>query len=163
MLRDKILKEFDRIEAYAQDNQVCKRKAVGCSAGLIVKATTVRRPFYILEFQSLVTVHNGPTGKHECTNEVGNCGCGHSEPRAIISMLRRGFNSHVIMVCTYSPCTNCANIILDSGIVQALFYDILTQHDKRGDEFLRKNITVYSREELENLTDDQARQWTYNS
>ena len=52
------------------------------------------------------------------------------------------------MLCTYSPCTNCANIILQSGIIEGVVYKILTEHDKRGDEFLRKSIDVLTTKEL---------------
>ncbi len=54
----------------------------------------------------------------------------------------------LIMVCTYSPCTNCANIIIDSGIVKGIVWDILTEHDKRGAEFLRSAMDVITKAEL---------------
>jgi len=53
-----------------------------------------------------------------------------------------------IMFCTYSPCTNCANIILDSGVINGVIYDILTEHDTRGLAFLQSQIPCVTREEL---------------
>ena len=56
-----------------------------------------------------------------------------------------------LVFCTYSPCTNCANIILDAGIVQAVFYDTLTKHDQRGVEFLEAAMPVFTREDVVRL------------
>lgn len=111
------------VEEEAKKNTTCLRKAVGC--GLVHWSGTV------------VFANNGPSVKNAvCSNVVGNCGCSHAEPRAIIRALKSGLTKGFILVCTYSPCTNCANIIIDSGIVELVVYKILTEHDVRGSELL---------------------------
>ncbi len=139
-----ILVEFTRIQKYAEENQVCLRKAVGCSLGFIKDV-----------FRPAITNHNGPSREgHPCSNVVGNCGCSHSEPRACMAARALGIQGEKvtrIMVCTFSPCTNCANIILDSGCVDVVVYHILTEHDKRGAEFLNDAIQVVTRQQLEML------------
>ncbi len=142
LLKD-CLEQFAKIEAYAKANQTCLRKAVGCSL------VTVDYD----ELDTLVMVHNGPTRRgHQCLNIVGGCGCGHSEPRAILYAAKKlTAVQNIIMFCTYSPCTNCANIILDSGLISGVCYDILTEHDKRGAEFLADAMPVVTKAEIEAL------------
>lgn len=89
-------------------------------------------------FQLLSSTVNGPSLSHECTNEIGNCGCAHAEQLAIIKALRCRWKN-LILLSTYSPCTNCANMIIASKIIQEVWWGILTEHDIRGHELLLKN------------------------
>jgi len=139
---------FDQIAEYADIKQICKRKSVGCCA---IAFNSNGEPFLIG-----LTV-NGPVRDFECSNEVGNCGCSHAEPRLIIYLLQEDIkkkieNEPIFLMCTYSPCTNCANIIIESGLFLGVFYDILTEHDKRGEERLRKVMPVFQRKELDAST-----------
>lgn len=135
-----LIQQIDFITRRATERTTCKRKGVGC------QLITIREN----EMRSWDSVYNGPSRPDfECTDIVGNCGCMHSEPRAIIKAFQLGLaDTKFIMLCTYSPCTNCANIILQSGIIEGVVYKILTEHDKRGDEFLRKSIDVLTTKEL---------------
>jgi len=148
-------KIFDEILEFAERNQVCLRKAVGCAAITIVEDVPL-----IISMD-----HNGPSREGQlCTNEVGNCGCSHSEPRVVRNILQKQADEiPLILVCTYSPCTNCANIIIDSGLFNGVVYDILTVHDTRGEKFLREAMPVISREELNTLTEsevsDKIKKW----
>ena len=103
----------------------CKRKVVNCTI--------------INHIGQFTNTKNGPTQGHQCSNEVGNCGCAHAEPRAIIAALKSEWYVDCILVCDYSPCSNCANIIIDSGIVTKVGYNILTEHDKRGVKLLKNS------------------------
>lgn len=138
---------FDLILKCSEERRVCKRKAVGCMAlGRLDGAWT-----YIAQ------EHNGPSrSDNECTNEVGNCGCSHSEPRLVQSVLKSYCEDEkLILICTYSPCTTCANIVIDSGLFGGCIYDILTEHDKRGAEFLNAAMPVMSRDQM-NLLEEQV-------
>ncbi len=121
----------------------CRRKGVGCSL----------HHWKGDAFRLFSRKHNGPSrGSHLCTNVTGGCGCSHSEPRVIRDALFQGYRSEsLVMVCTYSPCTNCANIIIDSGVVKGIVWDILTEHDKRGAEFLRSAMDVITKADLLHL------------
>ncbi len=125
----------------------CKRKSVGCCI-----------------FNKNITLFgwNGPSVKdNECSNIVGNCGCSHAEPRAIINVLKNTMIPHSgnIMLCTYSPCTSCANIIIDSGVVSFVIYKTMTEHDTRGAEFLRKAMMINSLKEIEEGNYDNIEKW----
>jgi deoxycytidylate deaminase len=153
-IRKWFVESLHHITHDAEIHTKCKRKGVGC------QLVTISRQGYC----ALNSVYNGPSRDNFiCTNQVGNCGCMHSEPKAIIDALRRGFGGvHFIMLCTYSPCTNCANIILNSGIVKGIVYSVLTEHDKRGDELLRKSIDVLTLNNLQfhpEISDAIIRKW----
>lgn len=162
-----INKIFDDILKFAEENQTCKRKAVGCAA------VTLTQPagdpiVYVMR-------HNGPSRrKAPCTNEVGNCGCSHAEPRVVNSVTHQSacdsfsesvltYSLGLILICTYSPCTNCANIIIDSNMFGGVIYDILTKHDMRGAKFLCDAMPVMTKEVFNNMTESEAndkiRQW----
>lgn len=145
-LAEFIENEFKIITDYALENQTCKRKAVGCS---IIEANNKEETL-----ERVIITHNGPSGlNNKCSNVVGNCGCSHAEPRAILKYLKllgKKYKDNVwsIMICTYSPCTNCANIIVDSNIITAVVYKILTEHDIRGAEILKRSLRIFTVEEL---------------
>jgi deoxycytidylate deaminase len=147
-----IIKQIKEITELAVLKTSCKRKGVGCQLIRLEKDAII--------FQD--SIFNGPSGEDfECSNEVGNCGCMHSEPKAIMQSLKK-YKSDLkwIMLCSYSPCTNCANIIINSGIVEGVVYDILTLHDKRGEQFLRRVMPVFSLFELHNEeVDDTISRW----
>jgi len=141
-----IKQEFGILAEYAEGKRTCKRKAVGCS---IIEIHT-RLP----GVNRIVLSHNGPSGfENECSGVVGNCGCSHAEPRAVfkyLNKLKKDYGDCLwsIMICNYSPCTNCANIIVDSGIITAVVYKILTEHDIRGVEILKRSLDIFSITEL---------------
>jgi deoxycytidylate deaminase len=77
-----------------------------------------------------------------CVNEPGKC-CGiHAEQSILWKMNELGFRKDekdgcFIMLVSYSPCTTCANWILMSGLIDAVVYETLTEHDQRGVQLLR--------------------------
>lgn len=105
----------------------CKRKGV--------MATVFR-----LEDGLLRKFGEWSNGSPWCSGERGNCGCVHSEVKASIRIAeeRRWFDQGAMMVCSYSPCTGCANAIVLTKVVQIVVWRILTEHDKRGADILRK-------------------------
>lgn len=117
-----------------QTPSACRRKTVHCA---------------LMDWPEIIsTACNGPSQDSvECTGETGGCGCSHAEPRALMDCLHRR-KKHLILFCKYSPCTTCANLILDSKIVRAVCYDIFTEHDPRGVEILCSRLPVLDRDEL---------------
>ncbi len=135
-LADRLLTEFAFLEATSEANRTCKRKAVGCSC---------IEPYSDGGTGRLFLAINGPTerhGKDWCNGIKGACGCPHAEPKLMLK-LEHATNSFSlrksIIVCTYSPCTNCANVILSSEHVKIsrLAFKHLTEHDQRGLEILK--------------------------
>jgi len=129
---------FDRIKTEAEKNQVCLRKACGCA---------------ILRFEEDGSVTatqaiNGPSHpNNECTNEVGNCGCSHAEPRAILKFAELGRNDcPVILLTTYSSCIPCANLVIECGFIDVVAYEIWAPHWARADVILKNVIPVWTRE-----------------
>lgn len=143
--------EFDSMSRLAERNQTCQRKSVGCSIVL---------PFGE-GFQRVAMSFNGPTSRvpqtHLCSGEKGNCGCGHAEPKAMLAATelisgRKGAPKHgYVMLCDYTPCTGCANVILASPLVRLLIYKIMTEHDRRGYEMLEncRDMTVFDIHDLD--------------
>lgn len=124
----------------------CKRKVVGCSVVTLSHLAPHDEAHNgIVEF---VRTTNGPTPGHVCTGEQGNCGCAHAEPRAVLARMNT-LNRQVktILCCNYSPCTRCAQVIIDAntiaGLIDAVVYIHLTEHDVRGRDLLeRAGLTV---------------------
>lgn len=146
----KILEDLNRLAA---KDQKCKRKAVGC--GLVEFNLNTS------EAHLVAIGVNGPSSG-ECNGEVGKCGCSHAEPRAIMSLMRQNIHSKHLMICSYSPCTNCANIIVDSQRVNGVVYGIFTDHDPRGVEILRRaGIPVYALGDL--IPDSVIEGWIYGT
>lgn len=149
-----ILRELALAQSDAELQQVCRRKAVGCAVVELCGITGVFVPW--------THAHNGPSRQgHECTNVVGNCGCSHSEPRAMLDIKALSATAKgkpkLVLLCEYAPCTNCANIVLDSGMICGLVYRRETQHDQRGLEYLRSAMPCLSVAELERfINTDQA-------
>lgn len=142
--KETIDKTFDRIRTEAEENQICKRKAVGSAILLFDVAP---------DLITIITAINGPSHPtNECTNEVGNCGCSHAEPKVILHFLQKHQkegNETVILLSTYSPCVPCANLIIEAGFIDAVAYEIYAPHWARGVEMLRKVLPVWhTREQI---------------
>ena len=135
-LAETIHREAEYIKELAAENLVCKRKAVGC-------AILEVHDMHIVKFFAT----NGPSHpKNECTNEKGNCGCAHAEPRAIMKYLegtpKHCLSANNIIVTTYSPCTPCVNMIIDSGLFGLAVYEILAPHWARATVMLKNVMPV---------------------
>jgi len=145
-LLDRYLTELKYVEQRALEDQSCRRKGVGVSICSMIQPVindgVVREVFQT----------NGPSRPdHECTNVIGGCGCSHAEPRAIMALLKnpQRLSNCKVLFCTYSPCTNCANIIIDSGVINGVVWDLLTRHDVRGAAFLKASMPCLTHEEIQ--------------
>lgn len=139
-----LLELTEALEPYATKHTRCKRKGVGVRI-LRLRGTQI--------LPEAIWV-NGPSGVDECMNEVGNCGCSHAEPRALMAYAQAVCDNEykswpTIMLTAYSPCTNCANIILDSHMIHGTVYMKPTLHDTRGYRFLRSKMPTISTVELD--------------
>lgn len=120
---DVFWESFRKVSLLGRPRSECKRKTVyAVFCGM--------REGRLVEISSSC---NAPIGG-PCSGEVGNCGCIHAEVRLLLSHPRpaRG-----ILCVNYSPCTGCANAIIASRSVVAVIYSTLTEHDKRGVEWLK--------------------------
>jgi deoxycytidylate deaminase len=130
-IREKILETFPKIKEMAFDT-TCKRKGVGAT---IIEITGFNHPKINFVTYSAINGHSGDGTGNVCQNIVGGCGCAHSEPRVIMEYLKfRGIikqersDIRTILLSTYSACVNCANIIVDSGIIDAVAYEIHAEY-----------------------------------
>ena len=120
----------------------CKRKIVAASL-FSIDATHG-------SIDTLCT-YNGPVLKdHECENIEGSCGCAHVEPRLILQGLRLAQFAlrRNVLYCQYSPCTHCANIIIDSKIIDVFIFRE-PYRDIRGLELISSAMKVGLVKELE--------------
>ena len=101
---------------------LCKRKSVACAI--------------VDDDLSLVNFHtNLLTSTRECSGEKANCGCIHAEMNAIVALLSSPYaesGMNLMMFCSCSPCTNCANLIVLSKCIKRVYYRKLTIKDTRG-------------------------------
>lgn len=126
------------------ESQGCKRKF--CRSTILFTHTNgVTRIFSRV---------NGPVRENfECSGEISNCSCFHAEPQVILDLIRSVGDKHVfqyILLCTYSPCIQCSNLIIASGLITAIIYDKL-YHDIRGEERLSSVMPVITIRRLEEI------------
>lgn len=163
LVKQVILRTFDNIKTLAEENQVCKRKAVG--------AAILEVNFKDQEIRHFTAI-NGPSSEfNKCKNIVGACGCSHAEPRVIMEFLkkskRNGHRGKTILLSTYSPCVNCANIAIDSGIIDVFAYEILAEHwAKEPNNALaiieRSSIRLWTKEQIEkDGENERIKYWLY--
>lgn len=94
------------VKLYAKQDSQCLRAKIG------VAICTGEKN----ELRLLYLSHNGPVGTNKCSNEKGQCGCFHAEIRAVMKVLQGPMmlpgDDNWIIVCNWTPCTTCANFIL---------------------------------------------------
>lgn len=124
MHRDTMKKLITDHAFYAAAHTSCKRKGVACAT--------------INEHGEVQWFYNGPINDDGgfCSGERGNCGCIHAEFPAIqYCIWNNGYYGHepkYQLLCNYSPCTSCANLIVVSKCISRIYYVNDTEHDMRG-------------------------------
>lgn len=84
--------------------------------------------------------YNGQPAKtpnDKCTGQQGSCGCIHAEANALMKTL--GTAPHVVgrytqlmLYSTTFPCQHCAGLVVNSGIIQHVFYKIPYRESSPG-------------------------------
>jgi len=126
--------------------QKCKRKTV--------VATTFKFTQHD-QVLNLATAANGPADGFACKNVVGNCGCSHAEPLCLIRTAKlfpkydNVSRRKSLMVSTYSPCSACAGLIINSGLIDGYVYVHLTEHDTTGRDLLQGKMPVVSLKDVD--------------
>jgi len=162
LIKQVVLRTFDQIKIEAEKNQVCKRKAVGAA-------------ILEIDLQNELIIHftaiNGPSGpENKCSGIKGACGCSHAEPRVIMKYLkqmkRNGQRGKTILLITFSACVNCANIIIDSGVIDAVAFETLTEHwavePNNAKAMLDRMLPHWTKEQIEKDLDNKLiKNWLY--
>jgi dCMP deaminase len=132
-MENRITKEemFMKIAEIVATRSTCKRLQVG----------SVITDSNLLHVLSIGYNGNYAGGPNTCdSDEIGNCGCVHSELNSIIKADNRIKDK--ILFVTESPCKNCSKLIINSG-----FSKVYYRHEYRlkdGIELLRQTgIEVY--------------------
>ena len=130
----------------------CKRKFVR-STLLSIHTGGVTRVFSQI---------NGPIKDFfECSNKIANCGCIHAEIKLIndvVATLKAEYVMQHILLCSYSPCTQCANAIIYCGLIDAVIYDRITPHDLRGKERLWRVLPTFTVRKIEEIASGSHRE-----
>jgi len=169
-IKKTILQTFKDIKREAKKNRKCLRKACGCAILIFYYDESLtdipykNRTIYTLNITPIiVTAINGPSGKqNKCSGIKGSCGCSHAEPRVIMSYLKSKeslkyfsedfSNLKTILLTTFSSCVNCANIIIDSEVVNAVSYEFIAPHwakdPNNAKKMLDENLIHFSKQEL---------------
>lgn len=154
-----ILHTFNNMQIKATAESQCKRKLIAAS---------------ILEidiFNEIVTHHaatNNPVSKNiTCvgTPESGkiDCGCIHAEAAVIIKFLKsirriHRKNVRTILISTHTPCIQCANLIIETGLIDVVAYDYFCGG---GYKRLNNNLQIWSKEQIEYDSENKLiEEWT---
>lgn len=147
-MNDKLKTALLQLNVSVENSAVdCKRKKVGV-AGFVVTVDG-----YLNRRTDIFT--NGADW-NECSNVVGSCGCVHAEPKLILSWAQY-YSDKCVILCTHSPCTNCANLIVLSGFVYAVIYRTFTEHDPRGVDIIRRAMPICGLIDIDRGTEDYVR------
>jgi len=159
LVKQVVLHTFSQMQIKANAERKCMRRAVGCS---------------ILEidlFNELIehySATNGPSNGNTCGGKDRACRCSHAESRVVMKYLKR-FRQHrknikAILVSTHLPCTHCANIIVDSELIDVVAYENIGSNIS----FVRRNgpldtsldVRLWSKELIENdLENNYIKSW----
>lgn len=131
------------VNNYAEQESDCLRAKVG------VAMCTGTHDDLIMRYLA----HNGQVNNRKCSGEQGQCGCFHAEIRVIMKVWKevssfgaevtkegmKGFeNWNWIIVCKWTPCTTCANFILQYGDFISEWYYEYEYRNPRGMHILRE-------------------------
>lgn len=85
----------------------------------------------------------------------------HAEQVAVVKALRSHRSSFplsgCLFLCEYAPCTNCANLINESGLCKVLVYEKETPHDPRGLQILSCRVI-----RKDQVTDADVAEWSFD-
>lgn len=88
-----------------------------------------------------IGINGGPRGNKEleclCESDKTKYSCIHAEANALVKLHTR--DAHKVMICTYSPCLQCASMIINEpcGFDAVLFVDM--HHDYSAVKLLLDN------------------------
>jgi dCMP deaminase len=112
MERPSFVDIYMRLSLMLAERSTCKRLSVGC----VITSEDYRYVYGI--------GYNGNASglPNQCdSDEVGACGCVHSETNAIINCTVSRDTTKLVF-CTDSPCVMCAKNLINLGGVKKLFY-----------------------------------------
>jgi dCMP deaminase len=123
---------YMRLAVTLAERSTCKRLKVGT----VITSTDFRKVLAVGYNGNASGLHNG------CDrDEIGNCGCLHSEENAVINCDSPRSTEKVVFV-THLPCAMCAKRLINLGNVKRVLY----AHDYRTrdsvDLFAQVGITV---------------------
>jgi len=150
LIRKVILCSFKDIKREARKHKTCKRKAVGC----VILEINLRED----SIQHFTAINGASGSKNKCSGIKGACGCSHAEPRAIMRYLKQRKSKvktryiKTILLTTFSSCVNCSNIIIDSGVIDAISYEYLASHwtiePRNAKVMLDRSLLHFSKKQL---------------
>ena len=153
LVKQVILHTFDQIKTKIKSESKCNRKKAGC---------TILEIDIHNEMIEHFTAINGPNINQEC-NSI-NCSCNHAESRALMLYLKRfrqqRKNIKTILISTYCPCVYCANLILDSGLIDVVIWE--TYDNSLGFWTLDNSgsIRLWTKELIENdIENNKIKNW----
>lgn len=154
LIKQIILHTFHQMQVKAIAESQCKRKQVAAS---------------ILEIDILneivthhAAVNNQVSENITCvgTPESGqiDCGCIHAEAAVIINFLKSRYRLHrknirTILITTVTPCIQCANLIIKTGLIDIVAYDNFGGGG--GYRRLNNNLLIWSKEQIENDSENK--------
>lgn len=123
---------YMRLAVSLAERSTCKRLKVGT----VITSTDFRKVLAVGYNGNASGLHNG------CDrDEVGNCGCLHSEENAVINC-DSPRNTEKIVFVTHLPCAMCAKRLINLGNVRRVVYANDYRTRDSVDLFARVGISV---------------------
>ena len=153
LVKQVILHTFDRVKTKAESQSECSRKKVGCAILEIDLYNEMIEHF---------TAINGPNINQKCRGT--NCSCNHAEARALMLYLKRFRRNRqsikTILISTYCPCVYCANLIIDSGLIDVVTWDIYDNSLGYWTLDKSQDIRLWTKEIIENdIENNYIKNW----
>ena len=91
------------------------------------------------DFSEVLAIgYNGPPAglsNNRCSNIQGQCGCVHAEANAIAKLTTR--DDGLVLLCTTSPCVQCAGLIINSRRIAVVDF-IISYRQSAGLDMLNE-------------------------
>lgn len=107
---------FETIYMQLAETLAARSTCYRLSVGTVITSTDFRKVLAVGYNGNATGLHNG------CDREeVGNCGCLHSEENAVINCDSPRFVEKIVFV-THLPCVQCAKRLINLGNVKKVYY-----------------------------------------
>ncbi|MEA2012805.1 MAG: cytidine/deoxycytidylate deaminase family protein [Verrucomicrobiota bacterium] len=131
------------VEVVALRSNCCRRHV----AAIIVKNHRIIATGYNGTPKGIKNCFDG--GCERCNSEIPSgegleqCICCHAEENAIVQSAYHGISvKDSVMYCTYSPCSTCARMIINAGILEVVYKEEYTIHERTMRLFDEAGISI---------------------
>ena len=127
---------FENIYLSLAKTLACRSTCFRLQVGTVITSTDFRKVLAVGYNGNASGLHNGCDSE-----EVGNCGCLHSEENAVINCDSSRHIAKIVFV-THHPCVACAKRLINLGNVRKVFYGNDYRSSQAGELFALVGIEL---------------------